>query len=295
MPGSWTCRNCNMGGCWQSKSVCFRCLAPTDEWASAFSPQARQGDATLGQGTSGAENWQSHGQERLCTKPSASTCDTSSTLKGDGQAVLKALRGLGISEALLEQVQASLVLKWTGAGNAREKALAETTAQLHSFCVRVGRQEKAVDNAQECLNRASEKLLLMRHKGDQLHAQFREMQSRLSPSSSKEPSVIGDGTPAGEEEVDTEHMEEEAQTPPPPASGQAVEVSSDWPPPTLHCGHICGEFGLHQARSCHACLWFPVGRCGRVSAIRGGRSKSDDGCSLQNGCRGAARCCPCPS
>ena len=28
VPGSWTCSNCNMGGCWPSKNVCFRCLAP---------------------------------------------------------------------------------------------------------------------------------------------------------------------------------------------------------------------------------------------------------------------------
>ena len=28
VPGSWTCSNCNMSGCWPSKNVCFRCLAP---------------------------------------------------------------------------------------------------------------------------------------------------------------------------------------------------------------------------------------------------------------------------
>ena len=90
-------------------------------------------------------------------------------------AALKALRGLGISEALLEHVQANLVPKRTDARNAREKALAETKAQLHSLRVRVGRQDKSVDNAQESLNRASEKLLHMRHEHDQLLAQFREM------------------------------------------------------------------------------------------------------------------------
>ena len=122
-----------------------------------------------------------------------------STLKGDAVAVLTALRGLGISESLLEQVQASLVPQRTDVGNAREKASAGTKAQLHSLRVRTGRQEKAVDNAQESLNRASEKLLHMRHDHDQWLAQFREMQSRLSPSSSKTPSVIGDGTPVIEE------------------------------------------------------------------------------------------------
>ena len=145
-------------------------------------------------------------------------------------AVLKALRGLGISESLLEQVQASLVPKRTDAGNAREKALAENKAQLHSLRVRVGRQEQSVVNAQESLNRASEKLLHMRHEHDQLLAQYREMESRLSPSSSKPPSVAGDGAPVVEE-VGSTPMDEEFEAPPPPVAGQAVDVSSDWPGP----------------------------------------------------------------
>ena len=153
-----------------------------------------------------------------------------SALKGDGMAVLKALRGLGISEALLEQVQASLVPKRTDAGNAREKALAENKAQLHSLRVRIGRQEQSVANAQKSLNRASEKLLHMRHEHDQLLAQYREMESRLSPSSSKTPSVIGDGAPVIEE-LGSTPMDEEFEAPPPQVAGQAVEVSSDWPGP----------------------------------------------------------------
>ena len=61
-------------------------------------------------------------------------------------------------------------------------------------------------------------------------AQFREMQSRLSPSSSKPPSVAGDGAPVIEEEG-SPLMDEEVQAPSPPATSQAVEVSSDWPGP----------------------------------------------------------------
>ena len=78
----------------------------------------------------------------------------------------------GISEAVLEQVQASLVPKRTDAGNAWEKASADTKAQLHSLRVRIGRQEKAVENAQESLNSASEKLLHMRHEADQVLPPF---------------------------------------------------------------------------------------------------------------------------
>ena len=152
-----------------------------------------------------------------------------SALKGDGMAVLKALRGLGISESLLEQVQANLVPKRTDPGNAREKALAENKAQLHSLRVRIGRQEQSVVNAQESLLHASEKLLHMRHEHDQLHAQTREMESRLSPSSSKPPSVAGDGAPVVEE-ADSVPMDDGFEAHP-PVAGQAVDVSSDWPGP----------------------------------------------------------------
>ena len=98
-----------------------------------------------------------------------------SALKGDGMAVLKALRGLEISEALLEQVRASLVPKRTDPGNARERALADNKAQPTVIRVRIGRQEQSVANAQESLNRASEKLLHMRHEREQLLAQFPEL------------------------------------------------------------------------------------------------------------------------
>ena len=95
----------------------------------------------------------------------------------------------------------------------------------------------------------------MRREHDQLLAQFHEMQSRLSPSSSKSPSVVGDGAPVIEEEGSSP-MDEEVQAPP-LATGQAVEVSSDWPgPPSVD---VCGEFRLLQARSCHASLSLPVG------------------------------------
>ena len=183
-----------------------------------------------------------------------------SALKSDGMAVLKSLRGLGISESLLEQVQASLVPKRTDPGNAREKALAENKAQLHSLRVRIGRQEQSVANAQESLNRASEKLLHIRHGHDELLAQYREMESRLSPSSSKQSSVAGDGAPVVEE-AGSMPMDDEFEAPPPLVAGQAMDVSSDWPGlPSVDV--FVENFGLHQACSCHASLWLSVGGSG---------------------------------
>ena len=141
VPGSWTCNNCNMGGCWPSRNVCFRCLAPRPTNGPRFSsptparetqhlgraPQVqRTGNPTFRRGTV-----QPQPQPVHKGKP-----DMTSALKGDGMAVLKALRGLGVSEALLEQVQASLVPKRTDPGNAREKALAENKAQLTALHAR---------------------------------------------------------------------------------------------------------------------------------------------------------------
>ena len=216
VPGSWTCSNCNMGVCWPSKNVCFRCLAPRPTHGPQYSPP-RPATETQHLGRAPPAQRSGNPTVRRGSAPSpqprpvhSGKPDTTLTLKGDGMAVLKAWRGLGISESLVEQVQASLVPERTDVGNAWEKA--ETKAQLHSLRVRIGRQEKSVENAQESLNRASEKLLHMRHEHDQLLAQFREMQSRLSPSSSKTPSVIGDVTPVIEE-VGSTPMDEEVEAP----------------------------------------------------------------------------------
>ena len=177
VPGSWTCNNCNMGGCLPSRNVCFRCLAPRPTNGPRFSsptparetqhlgrapPVQRTGNPTVRRGTAPPQPQPVHRG-----KP-----DMAAALKGDGMAVLKTLRELGISEALLEQVQASLVPKRTDPGNARERALADNKAQLTALRVRIGRQEHSVANAKESLNRASEKLLHLRHEHEQLLAQY---------------------------------------------------------------------------------------------------------------------------
>ena len=230
VPGSWTCNNCNMGGCWPSRNVCFRCLAPRPMNGPRFSsptpagetqhlgraPQVqRTGNPTFRRGTV-----QPQPQPVHKGKP-----DMTSALKGDGMAVLKALRGLGVSEALLEQVQASLVPKRTDPGNAKEKALAEKKAQLTALRARIGRQEQSVANAKESLDRASEKLLHLRNEKEQLLAQYQEIETQLSPNSSKPPSDAGDGVPV-DAEADSVPMDDE---PPPPVTGQPVDTRASWP------------------------------------------------------------------
>ena len=295
VPGSWTCNNCNMGGCWLSKNVCFRCLAPRPTHGPRFSsptparetqhlgrapPVQRSGNPTVRRGI--APSPQPQPVHRR--KP-----DMTSALKGDGKAVLKALRGLGISESLLEQVQASLVPKRTDPGNAREKALAENKAQLHSLRVRIGRQEQSVANAQESLNRASEKLFQMRHEHEQLLVQYREMETRLSPNSSKPPSVAGDGAPVVEE-ADSVPMDDEIEAPPPPVAGQAVDVRSSWPAPPAVDAFVENSDSTKRAR-----VTLPSGSL-LVEAVESGQfdGKTDDGSTLQNGCYGFPRCCSSP-
>ena len=195
VPGSWTCSNCNMGGCWPSRNVCFRCLAPRPLNEPHFSsptparetqhlgraPQAqRTGNPTFRRGTVQPQSQPVH----------KGKTDMSAALKGEGMAVLKALRGLGVSEALLEQVQASLVPKRTDPGNAREKALAEKKAQITAVRTRIGRQEQAVSNAKESLDRAQEKLLHLRNEKEQLLAQYHDIEVQLSPNSSKPPLLL---------------------------------------------------------------------------------------------------------
>ena len=78
----------------------------------------------------------------------------SAPVKGDAFALVKALRGFGVPESVLEQVQASLVPPKRDAGNAGEKALSDCKAQLHILRQRLAKQRTAVSNAQEALDRS---------------------------------------------------------------------------------------------------------------------------------------------
>ena len=145
-------------------------------------------------------------------------------------AVLKALRGLGISESLLEQVRPVWFLSGQMLATHRRRRLRKTRLNCIRFAFVLGGRSNLLRMIfQESLNRASEKLLHMRHEHDQLLAQYREMESRLSPSSLKPPSVAGDGAPVVEE-VGSVPMDDEFEAPP-LVTGQAVDVSSDWPGP----------------------------------------------------------------
>ena len=147
-----------------------------------------------------------------------------SSLKGDGMAVLKALRGLGVSEALLEQVQASLVPKRTDPGNAKEKALAEKKAQLTALRARIGRQEQSVANAKESLDRASEKLLHCVMRRNSCLLNIKKLRRSCPRTRRNRPLMLVMGCQLLQRLTLCPWM-----TSPPPATGQPVDTRSSWP------------------------------------------------------------------
>ena len=128
-------------------------------------------------------------------------------MKGDALALVKALRGFGVPESVLEQVQASLVPPKRDPGNAREKALSDCKAQLHILRQRVVKQRTAVSNAQEALDRSKEKLSGLEDEVAKLELRYREVSvDPLTPSSSKVASEVADGPHLAEVQSCTDGM-----------------------------------------------------------------------------------------
>ena len=109
-------------------------------------------------------------------------------------ALVKALRGFGVLESVLEKVQTSFVPPKRNAGNAREKALSDSKAQLHIIRERLAKQRTAVSNSQEALVRSQEKLTGLEDEVAKLDLRYRELSvDPLTQSSSKVASEVGDG------------------------------------------------------------------------------------------------------
>ena len=109
-------------------------------------------------------------------------------------ALVKALRGFGVLENVLEQVQTSFVPPKRNAGSAGEKALSDSKAQLHIIRQRLAKQRTAVSNAQEALVRSQEKLTGLEDEVAKLDLRYRELSvDPLTQSSSKVASEVGDG------------------------------------------------------------------------------------------------------
>ena len=123
-------------------------------------------------------------------------------------ALVNALRGFGVPESVLEQVQASLAPPKRDSGNAREKALSDCKAQLHILRQRPAKQRTTVSNAQEALDRSKEKLTGLEDEVAMLDLRYRELSvDPLTPSSSKVASEMGDGSHLAEVQSCTDGMD----------------------------------------------------------------------------------------
>ena len=160
-------------------------------------------------------------------------------VKGSALALVKALRGFGVPESVLEQVQASLAPPKREAGNAREKALSDRKAQLHILRQRLAQQRTAVSNAQEALERSQEKLTGLEDEVAKLDLRV----DPLTPSSSRVASEIGDG-PQLEEVQSSDDMDLTNRfvgpDPAEPPAGSPPQGSVCLPPPRSDCA-VCAE------------------------------------------------------
>ena len=210
-PGSWHCYVCDMGGCWPARNTCFRCLAPRGTVPQPQSrskpPRENQFPGRSPQPSGGGNPTYSKPAPQVASVPPTS-CRSSAPVKGDALALVKALRGFGVHESVLEQVQASLVPPKRDTGNAREKALSDCKAQLHILRQRLVKQRTAVSNAQEALDRSQEKLTGLEDEVAKLDLQYRELSvDPLTLSSSKIASETGDGPHLAEVQSSTDGMD----------------------------------------------------------------------------------------
>ena len=100
--------------------------------------------------------------------------------------MLKALKGLGISDALLQQVQQSVVHPQRPAAS-KLGQLAHWDEQLKALKNRIQRQTLAVDRHREQGGRMQEKLLNMQIEEDKLKEEFKALKKAPPSQSSSHP------------------------------------------------------------------------------------------------------------
>ena len=142
--GSRHCHTCNLGGCWPSRNMCFRCLAPRGATLPAGNRRQQRETHALGrapQRSPAVEPTQrrssTSGPPPDSAAPQVVPPRVSGTGGADAQSVLKTLRGLGLSEDLLGQVVKSLQPSAAKKVSSRERQMAHLKEQLRHICVRI--------------------------------------------------------------------------------------------------------------------------------------------------------------
>ena len=118
--------------------------------------------------------------------PAAASPPSTAFLPGHAQAVLKALKGLGLPDALLQQVHQSLALPQKPAAS-KLRQLAHLDEQLKALKNRIQRQTLAVERHREQGERMQEKLLSMHVEEDKLKEEFKVLQNSPPSQCSSHP------------------------------------------------------------------------------------------------------------
>ena len=210
VPGSWHCWYCNMCGCWPGRDYCFRCLTP--EFANTWRPprESHFPGRPVQHGVSREPTIRApHPQlaPKSGPRPSPAAASQPSTAfpPGHAQAVLKALKGLGLPDALLQQVHQSLSPPQKPA-TSKLRQLAHLDEQLKALKNRIQRQTLAVERHREQGERMQEKLLNMHVEEDKLKEEFKVLQNSPPSQSSSRPgspvAVSAGATPPASENGD---------------------------------------------------------------------------------------------
>ena len=150
VPGSWHCSVC-LGGCWPGRDHCFRCLTPRFANARMQPRESHFPGRPAHRGVSREPTMRAP-RPQLAPKsgPRPSPAAQSSTAfpPGHAQAVLKALKGLGLPDALLQQVHQSLAPPQKPAAS-KLRQLAHLDEQLKALKNRIQRQTLAVERHRE--------------------------------------------------------------------------------------------------------------------------------------------------
>ena len=145
VPGSWHCAVlCNLGGCWPGRDHFFRCLSP--RFASARRPPRESNfpwrpphHAVSREPTMCAPRPQPAPKSGSRPPPSAASQPLNAFSPGQAHSVLKALKGLGLSDTLLQQVQQSLAPPQKPAAS-KLRHLAHLDEQLKALKSRIQRK-----------------------------------------------------------------------------------------------------------------------------------------------------------
>ena len=113
---------------------------------------------------------------------------------GEAQALLKALKGLGLPQELLQQVHKSLVPAQKPV-TSRLRQLAHVDEQLKALRNRMRRQAENISRHKEQLEKMQEKLLNMEVEEDKLKEEFKILNNATPSQCSSRPGSIAGTTP----------------------------------------------------------------------------------------------------